>query len=199
MRKRRATRPLLRWLRMGAAVFVAWLAAWLIWLVGDPAAAVRDLLEWADSAQLATSLLAAELGFHEQGEGLSGWDRLVLAQSSLLGGTLPSPQPGPSAPSPEESRDLLELDPAGEDEEPSASLPAVDAPEGIIPRTMVAGSSAKYVTSGNVSVYNHTEYTVDIPALLENAPHLSAAGEGPKILIYHSHATESYSMEGTDV
>ena len=64
---------------------------------------------------------------------------------------------------------------------------------------MVAGSSAKYITSGNVSIYNHTDYTVDIPALLENAPRLSAAGEGPKVLIYHSHATESYTMAGTDV
>ena len=64
---------------------------------------------------------------------------------------------------------------------------------------MVAGSSAKYVTSGNLSVYNHTGYTVDIPALLDNAPGLSAEGEGPKVLIYHSHATESYTMEGSDV
>ena len=199
MRKRRTTRPVLRLLRLGLAAVAAGAGLWLVWLVGDPATAVGDLLKLADRAQIAAALLSAELGLEENPEGLSRWDRLVLAQSSLLGGTLPSPQPGPSAPSPEESRDLLELDPAGEDEEPSASLPAVDAPEGIIPRTMVAGSSAKYVTSGNVSVYNHTEYTVDIPALLENAPHLSAAGEGPKVLIYHSHATESYSMEGTDV
>ena len=199
MRKKRTTRPWARGLRTGASVLVGTLALWLAWLVGDPAAALDNLRELAGSARVSLALLSAELGLEEDPEGLSRWDRLVPAQSSLLGGTLPSPQPVPSAPPPEESRDLLELDPAGEDEEPSASLPTVDAPEGIIPRTMVAGSSAKYVTSGNVSVYNHTEYTVDIPALLENAPHLSAAGEGPKILIYHSHATESYSMEGTDV
>ena len=199
MRKKRTSRPLARGLRTGAAVLVGSLALWLAWLVGDPAAALDNLRELAGSARVSLALLSAELGLEEDPEGLSRWDRLVLAQSSLLGGTLPSPQPVPSAPPPEENRELLGLDPAGEDEEPSASLPTVDAPEGIIPRTMVAGSSAKYVTSGNVSVYNHTEYTVDIPALLENAPHLSAAGEGPKILIYHSHATESYSMEGTDV
>ena len=200
MRKRRATRPLLRWLRIGAAVFVAWLAAWLIWLVGDPAAAVRDLLEWADSAQLATSLLAAELGFREQGEGLSGWDRLVLAQSSLLGGTLPSRQPAaePSDSPPPESQDPAELDPDGEED--GGDLPTTTtAPEGIIAKTMVAGTSAKYVTAENVSIYNHTDYALDIPALLANAPSLPAEGEGPKILIYHSHATEAYTMDGTDV
>lgn len=199
MRKKRTSRPLARGLRTGAAVLVGALALWLAWMVGDPAAALDDLRELAGSAQVSLALLSAELGLEENPEGLSRWDRLVLAQSSLLGGVLPSEAPPESAPPPEESRDLLELDPTGEDEEPSASLPSVEAPEGIIPRTIVAGSSAKYVTSGNVSVYNHTDYTVDIPALLENAPQLSAAGEGPKVLIYHSHATEAYSMEGTDV
>ncbi len=199
MRKKRTSRPLARGLRTGAAVLVGALALWLAWMVGDPAAALDDLRELAGSARVSLALLSTELGLEENPEGLSRWDRLVLAQSSLLGGVLPSEAPPESPPPPEESRDLLELDPTGEDEEPSASLPSVEAPEGIIPRTIVAGSSAKYVTSGNVSVYNHTDYTVDIPALLENAPQLSAAGEGPKVLIYHSHATEAYSMEGTDV
>ncbi len=199
MRKKRTTRPWVRGLRAGAAVLVGSLALWLAWLVGDPAAALDNLRELAGSAQVSLALLSAELGLEEHGSGLSRWDRLVLAQSSLLGGAAPSAAPSSSPPPPEESRDLLELDPSGEDEEPSASPPSVDAPEDVIPRTMVAGTSAKYVTSGNVSVYNHTDYTLDIPALLENAPQLSPGGEGPKVLIYHSHATESYSMQGTDV
>lgn len=199
MRKKRTTRPWVRGLRAGAAVLVGSLALWLAWLVGDPAAALDNLRELAGSAQVSLALLSAELGLEEHGSGLSRWDRLVLAQSSLLGGAAPSTAPSSSPPPPEESRDLLELDPSGEDEEPSASLPSVDAPEDVIPRTMVAGTSAKYVTSGNISVYNHTDYTLDIPALLENAPQLSPDGDGPKVLIYHSHATESYSMQGTDV
>ena len=200
MRKKRTTRPWVRGLRTGAAVLVGTLAVWLAWLVGDPAAALDQLREWAGSAQVSLALLSAELGLEEQGDGLSRWDRMVLAQSSLLGGVLSSPEPKQSAPPPSEPGDLLELDPPGEDEEPSSSpAPDPQTPEGIIPKTMVAGSSAKYITSGNVSIYNHTDYTVDIPALLENAPRLSAAGGGPKVLIYHSHATESYTMAGTDV
>ena len=201
MRKKRTTRSWARGLRTGAAVLVGALAVWMAWLVGDPAAAFEQLKEWAGSAQVSLALLSAELGLEEHPDGLSRWDRMVLAQSSLLGGVPPAAaESSPASPPPSESGDLLELDPAGEDEEPSGSpAPSAETPEGIIPKTMVAGSSAKYVTSGNVSVYNHTDYTIDIPALIENAPRLSAAGEGPKVLIYHSHATEAYTMEGSDV
>ena len=200
MRKKRTSLPLRRGLRVGAAALVAALAGGLVFLVGDPAAALGHLGELAGSAQARLGLLSAELGLEpETGDGLSRWDRLVLAQSSLLGGKLDPQPPESSAPPPEESRDLLELDPAGEDEEAETPLPSATALEGIIPRTLVAGTSAKYVTAGNVSLYNHTDYTVDIPALIENAPQLSAAGEGPKVLIYHSHATEAYTMDGADV
>ncbi len=199
MRKKRTTRPWVRGLRTGAAVLVGILAVWLAWLVGDPGAALDHLKEMAGNAQVSLALLSAELGLEAQEVGLSRWDRLVLAQSSLLGGFLPSLEPGESDPPPEESEDLLELDPAGENEESDSPAPSAGLSEGVIPKTMVAGTSAKYVTSGNVSVYNHTDYTVDIPALLENAPKLSTAGEGPKVLIYHSHASEAYEMDGTDV
>ena len=199
MRKKRTSRPWVRGLRVGAAVLVGSLALWLAWLVGDPAAALDDLRELAGSAQVSLALLSEELGLEDRQDGLTGWDRLVLAQSSLLKAAQPSREPEPSAPPPEETGDLLELDPAGEDEEPSEPIPTAAPAEGIIPRTMVAGSSAKYVTWENVSLYNHTDYAIDIPALIENAPQLSGVGEGPKVLIYHSHATESYTMEGTDI
>lgn len=203
MRKKRTTRGLLRGLRLAAAALVAGLAAWLLWLVGDPGAALGDLLRLADSAQVATSLLAAELGDPRQGEGLSGWDRLVLAQSSLLGGWAPPSERDPAGddPVPTATPDPEELEPNPDDgeEEPNLPPPTTTAPEGIIAKTMVAGSSAKYVTSGSLSVYNHTDYALDLPALLAAAPELSAQGEGPKVLIYHSHATEAYTMDGEDV
>ena len=200
MRKKRTSQPILRPARLGAALLVGALAAGLLCLVGDPAAALDQLKELAGSAQLSISLLSAELALEEpSGDGLSRWDRLVLAQSSLLGGVLTETEPEPD-PTPEsESQDILELDPAGEDEEPDSPTPSTAAPEDIIPKTMVAGTSANYVTSGNVSLYNHTDYSIDIPALIESAPQLSAAGDGPKVLIYRSHASEAYAMDGTDI
>ena len=201
MRKRRTSRPLSRFLRVGAAVFVAGAAVWLAWLVGDPAAAVKDLLSWADSAQTATALLSAELNIPREGNSLSGWDRLVLAQSSLLGASVDVWESAPPSAAPSEDPDRLEPDPDNDSEEEEGhALPiTTTAPEGIIPKTMVAGTSAKYVTDGTVSIYNHTDYTLDIAGLLAAAPELSGEGDGPKVLIYHSHATEAYTMDGTDV
>ena len=194
MRKKRTRKPFSRWLRQGIALFVAAPALWLVWLTGDPAAALTQL---AGSTHLATSLLAAELGVSPQdGANLSGWDRLVLAQSSLLGGILPGGDA--SAPASEEPEPLP--DPSPEASADADPLPAAtEEPDGIIPRTMVAGTSASYVTSGSVSIYNHTDYTLDIGQLLADAPTLTAGGDGPQVLIFHSHATEAYTPSGSDV
>ena len=83
--------------------------------------------------------------------------------------------------------------------EPDPLPSATEAPDGIIPRTMVAGTSASYVNSGSVSIYNHTDYTLDIDQLLADAPALTAGSDAPQVLIFHSHATEAYSPSGTDV
>ncbi len=196
MRKKRTRKPISTWLRQGIALFVAGAALWLVWLTGDPASTLSQL---AGNTQLAASLLAAELGAPLQdGAGLSGWDRLVLAQSSLLGGLLPDT---PVSPPPEEEEAPSPLpEPSPENSQDADPLPAVtDTPDGIIPRTMVAGTSAKYVTSGSVSIYNHTDYALDIEQLLTDAPTLTAGDDGPQVLIFHSHATEAYTMSGTDV
>ena len=199
--RKKGTRPLLLGLRAGAAVFVAVLAAWLLWLVGDPAAAVGELARLADSTKVASALLSAELGHPRPGDGLSAWDRLVLAQSSLLSGVIDAPKSAPSETEPlPTAGEPSEPPPDGGEDEDGNNLPTTTtAPDGIVAKTMVAGSSAKYITSGNVSVYNHTDYAVDIDALLDVAPALSARGEGPRVLIYHSHATEAYTMDGTDM
>ncbi len=194
MRKKRTSRQFLRWLRRSAALFVAAAALWLIWLTGDPAQALTGL---AGSARLATALLAIELGTTPQdGTQLSGWDRLVLAQSSLLGGLLPEE----SLTAPPESTPSQLPSPAPAPSASADPLPAVtQEPEGILPRTMVAGTSAKYITSGNVSIYNHTDYLLNIEELISSAPKLTAGGDGPQVLIFHSHATEAYTPAGTDV
>lgn len=192
MRKNRTSRSLWHRLRQGLAVFVATAALWLVWLTTDPTAIRTQLGALAGDTRLAISLLSAELGPMDTDQ-LSPLDRLVLAQSALLSGASAAEVLSPPPVAAED--DPIPSQPADEPELPITTT----APDGIISKTMVAGSSANYVTSGNVSIYNRTEYTLDIDALLAAAPELSIRGDGPQVLIYHSHATEAYTMNGTDV
>lgn len=191
MRKNRTSRALWRRLRQGLAVFVATAALWLVWLTADPTAIRSQLSALAGDTRLALSLLSAELGPLDA-EQLSPLDRLVLAQSALLTGTSSAEVllPPPAA--------YHSPAPGGAPDEPELPI-TTTAPDGIIGKTMVAGSSASYVTSGNVSIYNRTDYELDVDALLAAAPELTNRDEGPQVLIYHSHATEAYTMDGADI
>lgn len=206
MRKKRTStnRPILRGVRQGIALFVAAAALWLVWLTGDPLSALTGISDLAVNTQVTTALLGAELGPSAPDgadSGLTGWDKLVLAQSSLLEAFAPSTAPTQAGQDdgsdPEASADPEPQD--GEDTHDPEPPASTTAPDGIIARTLVAGSSSSYVKSGDVCVYNRTDYSLDIAPLLKQFPDITANSTGPHILIYHSHATEAYTMDGTDI
>ena len=197
MQKRRTTGRFRRRIMQCISIFVATAALWLIWLTVDSAAVAESFRALAEDPRVAQTLLSAELGPMED-SGFSPLDRLFLAQSPFLSlptsAELLTPPPNPDpAPLPEPS------DP--DEPEENADLPpaTTTAPDDIIGKTMVAGTSAKYYTSGPISIYNHTDYDLDIDSLLKAAPELSSREEGPLVLIYHTHATEAYTMNGTDI
>lgn len=103
-----------------------------------------------------------------------------------------SPSPNPSSPQEPEPHPSDE----GENEEPPLTT---TAPDDIISRTFVSMVGPQYFTKGLVSVYNHTKAALDMDALMAAAPKFSDNLPGPQILIYHSHATEAYTMDGTDI
>lgn len=169
--------------RHGAAVFLAAAALWLVWLTADPGS-LRNGAEGEAADPEANGA-----------EELTLVDRLVLLQSPLL--RVP-PAAGLFVP-PEGEICLPEEDGPPEETEEDPPPDTTKAPEDIIGKTMVAGTSAAYCTAGNVSLYNRTDYEVDMAGLLEAFPGLSLQGEGPQVLIFHSHATEAYTMDGADI
>lgn len=50
--------------------------------------------------------------------------------------------------------------------------------------------------SDGVAVGNETSYSVDIQEMMTQTPKINMDAEGPKILITHTHATESYADSG---
>lgn len=196
MQKNRTSAPLLRGLRQGIALFLTAVALWIVYLTADPAVALSKLKQLAQLDQLTETLLNLELPWSTQ-PSTPLWQQVILGQSSLLSGAAqatpaptatPTPQPT-ATPEPE----------AVEEEKDETPPQTTTAPDGIIPSTLKASDSPVYVTQGNVSIRNYTDYSLDINALLEAAPQLTPAEDGPDILIYHSHATEAYTMDGTDM
>ena len=56
MQKNRTKRQVFRALRRGLALFMAAAALWLVWLTGDPAAALSQLTGLASDAQLTAAV-----------------------------------------------------------------------------------------------------------------------------------------------
>ena len=192
-------RPILwkRLLRRSAALFLATLAVWLLVLCGGGAGALQSL---GESGGFVSTALRAELGAAPEGdgplEGLDGWDRLAVGQSALLSGgqgavaeyldreeelRLPAGQPA------QDHDDLVE--------EPQSTA----APSDIVSRTLIPTSPEGYDVAGGLYLYNRTGESVDLAAAAGTAVDIALPEEGPQILIVHTHATEAYTPDGTDV
>ena len=198
MRKRRVRRsgaaPVLR---RALALFLAGSAVWLLWLTVDLRPAGQALQSLGADGELAAALLSAELGkpVDDAGplSGLTGWERLLLGQSALLTAgaaslpaeEFPSPEPSPSpSPSPPE-------------ENTPRQPPTTQAPSDIVEQTLAGADTPAYLSTEGVYVRNYTNYEVDLDAL--TPPPLPLSGDGPQVLILHTHTTEAYTMDGTDI
>lgn len=201
-RHARARRPAAV-LRRAAALLLALITLAILAVTADLAAAGRALLNLGSQADTAVTLLSAELG-KDSADGLTEAARLVLAQSPLLSsvGTEalaaePSVSPEETAtPAPAQStQPAADTDDSAESPLPSSTT----APDTIQSRTLTAGTSEAYVSSDGVYVYNYTDYDVDVAALAKKQPAITLTAGQPQILIMHTHTTEAYTQDGSDV
>ncbi len=199
----------IRWgrlFRRTAAFFLAVMALWLLWAgVGLG----KGLLEGLGSSpSLPAQLLRAELGLPPQ-DGLSLWERLALEQSPFLlsNRRLSGKEEGDPAP-PEGASPSLSPAPTpdaastpDEEQDDPQQLPAVTtAPEGIVERTLAPASQEGYTVADGVYIFNRSNLTLDAAALAAAPVTLTLEEtQEPQILIMHTHATEAYTPDGTDV
>lgn len=189
----------LRLFRRGMAAFLAVMAVWLLGL-GAAAGAGAGLVEaLGSSGSFVSAALRTELG-ELPGDRAPLPLRLVLAQSPLLAANpgwssslLPQETGTPSEPlpnaQPAPDRDDLE--------EPKVTA----APGDIVERTLVPTTGEGYVTGAGLYLYNRSSLEVDLAqcAQKELSFSLSPAAEGPQILIIHTHTTEAYTPDGSDI
>ena len=188
-----------RLLRRAAALFLATLAVWVLPLCTG-AGAASALRELGENPQFVAAALQAELGLpSEEGPlaSLDGWGRLAVGQSPLLlangGGA------GETGQEEEEVLDLPAGQPARDLDDITALPETTAAPSVIVAQTLLPTSPEGYDVAGGLYLYNRTSLDVDLAAAAAATVPITLPEEGPQILIIHTHGSEAYTPDGTDV
>lgn len=201
-----------RLLRRSAALLMVTAALWALLAAAGAGTAAEAFRAMGEDGSLVSALLRAELGEVEGAGGpfdaLDQWGRLVVGQSVLLrsngdavarqlAGDIPEETEETEREAPETPAAI----PEAEDPEDPANLPAVTtAPDDIIPRTLVPTSDSGYTQAGGVYIYNTTGMSFDAAALAAAPVNITLGDPSqPQILIMHTHATEAYTPDGTDI
>lgn len=185
-------------LRRATALFLATVTVWILSLTTDFSGAAETIRTLGESPAFVAAALSAELGQlspSDEPELLGRWGRLAVGQSPLLAAgernvaqALASPEPTPEPTAPAEP----------DDPHDPADLPAVTAaPDDILAQTLKHQDG--YLAADDISINNTTSQPVDVAALAAAPVEIVLEGGAPQILIMHTHGTEAYTMDGTDI
>ena len=191
-----------RWLRRTAALVLAIVAVWLLALTCDP---MDTCLRLGESSAFVAAALQAELGPEHWTD--TPWNRLTALQQLALSESafLQAGAESVSQPQPDDNTGSQPLPPTvtpvpGIEDLEETPLPETTiAPEDILDRTLLPSESEGALAAQGVYLYNRTSKTVDLAALAQAEITVDLAAEGPQILIIHTHGSEAYTMDGTDI
>ena len=182
----RRTRRKWVWLRRGTALGMAMAAVWVIGLtitMPSPLALVKRLGEDVD---FVVEVMSSQTGWQQYGEmeqKVGPWGRLLLDQSALLSNHR-------GAPKEVEHSSEIQEEILPQDEEK-------------LPEPLPGGSVVEHTSTGeglkpvqDIYIQNSTGEAVDVAALVAREVNLRL-GEGPQILIYHTHGSEAYTQTET--
>jgi len=182
-----------RGLRRGTACFMATMALWGLFLTTDFSGAAEAVKALGESPAFVAAVLSAELNYEPPGdepELLGRWGKLAVGQSPLL-------MAGAEQVARELERGKEEEPVEADDPQDPVQLPVVTtAPDGILAQTLTHQEGN--LAADDISVNNTTTQSIDVAALAAAKVEI-ALGEGPQILIMHTHGSEAYTMDGTDI
>lgn len=190
-------------LRRGVALGLALVAVWGVSLTVDFSTLRDKLTALGGEPGLAVSLLASQLGERSELSGqraLKGWGRLLLSQSALLAAGEKSVtalrQGGGTLPAPSENADPMAPESGDDQQEPE--LKPQTGEDGIVEMTAKGKEGGKYIYGQGVYLYNRSNLELDASVLTQGTVDVPL-GDGPQILIVHTHGSEAYSQADGDV
>lgn len=192
-----------RAVRRGVGLGLAAVAVWGVAMTADLSGAEQVLRTWADRPAVAVALLESQLGSlpQEVTQGsLTGWNRLLVGQSALLSGGQEAVEAylqgqqegqGERAELPDASVEPEEV-PDDDDQVETPLQPPVSQ-DGILEMTGVGREGGQYLSQNGVYLYDRTSKNLDESVFTAGMVHFTL-GEGPQILIVHTHGSEAYSQ-----
>ena len=192
-----------RALRRGIGLGLAVVAVWGVAMTADLSGVKEVLRTWADRPAVAVALLESQLGSlpQEAAQGsLTGWNRLLVGQSALLSAgqgaveyTLQGQQ-GDQEVQPDQTDPSVEPEEAPDDDDQvETPLQPPVSQDGILEMTGVGREGGQYLSQNGVYLYDRTGKGLDESVFTAGAVHFTL-GEGPQILIVHTHGSEAYSQ-----
>lgn len=187
-------------LRRGVALGLALVAVWGVSLTADFSSLKSLLADLGEEPTLAVSLLSGQMSSlpkQAAASGLTGWGRLLLSESALLAAGEKGVVNARSEQSPvQEEPDLTESHGDGDDQEEPNLRPQAGE-DNIIEMTSKGKNEGSYLYGEGVYVYNRTSLNLDVSVLSQGTVDVPL-GEGPQILIVHTHGSEAYSQSDGD-
>ena len=181
-----------RALRRGVALGLALTALWGGGLTADLGGLEEELTRLGERPGLAVSLMRGQLGALPGEEALTGWGRLLVDSAPLLSAGEEGVMALRLARAAEEGADDPVESIDGDDREQPDLEPAPGG-ERVLEMTGQGSKEGKYLYEGEVYVYDRTGLGLDSSVLEEGSVQV-AMGEGPQILILHTHGSEAYSQ-----
>lgn len=203
MRERRRGRDRLRVLRRGVGLGLALVTVWGVGLTADLSGAGEAVRAWSADSQAVVGLLAEQLGQVPEETALAGMDglgRLMVEQSALLSAGLEAvdalrqEQEGVESTPPTEEPPEVE----DNDDQTAPQLQPPAEPDDVREMTGVGREGGQYFSQNGVYLYDRTNKGLDPSVFDAGAVHFGL-GEGPQILILHSHGSEAYSQNDGDL
>ena len=188
-----------RALRRGVALGLALIGVWGVGMTVDFSALGGAAAAWGAETGGAAALLERQLGTLPGSgtEAFTGWGRLLLGQSALLS----AGEEAVIAARESRGEDLQGRDPEfydqdGEDQvEPDLQPPAQEGD--IVEMTARGKEGSQYIRQGDLYLYNRTGKELDASVFSAGTVDVPL-GEGPQILIVHTHGSEAYSQTDGD-
>lgn len=191
-------------LRRGVGLGLALAAVWGMWLTADLSGAREALGRWADRPGLARALVAGQLGQAPEDTalaGLEGLGLLLVDQSPLLAAGKEAVAQGRQAQAEADeggTGDHQLPQAADDDDQTQVDLRPPAEEDDVIEMTGAGREGGQYLSRDGVYLYDRTNKKLDPSVFSAGAVHFGL-GEGPQILILHSHGSEAYSQNDGDL